>query len=422
MKKILLVTFLSWSFAALCLPPIPASEKSESMVFHNATIHLGNGKVLENATIAFSEGKITRVGHFRMAWQPTDIDLKGKHVYPGFILANSDIGLNEVGAVKATLDGRETGQMNPNLRSIVAYNTDSEKTPTLKFNGILLAQTTPQGGLVSGMSSVVQLDAWNWEDAAIKLDDGVHVNWPGKMKASFDFSTFTMKVEKNKKYESQVEKIKSLFVDAKNSTETNLKLDAVKPVYSGDRKVFIHSNEAKAIIESITFFKELGVNNIVLVSAQSTEPVIDFIKESNVPVIVSTTHAKPQRDDSPIDNGFTTAMKLHKAGILVSLAYPGSMSARNLAFVAGTVASYGVDKEQAVAMITGNTAQILGIDKDYGTLEVGKSATLIITEGDALDMKGNVLDSAFIDGRKIDLHGRQQELNDRFLKKYELKN
>jgi imidazolonepropionase-like amidohydrolase len=422
MKKILLITLLTMSFISMSIPPVPASNESVDRVFHNATIHLGNGKVLPNATIAFANGKITRVGYFRMAWQETDIDLKGKHVYPGFILPNSDIGLNEVGAVKATIDGTEVGQLNPNIRSIVAYNTDSEKTPTLKFNGIMLAQTTPQGGLVSGLSSIVQLDAWNWEDAAIKIDDGLHLNWPSKMNSKFDFSTFTMKVEKNDKYEAEVEMIKSLFIDAKNSSQKNLKLDAIKPIFKGQRKVYIHSNEAKSIIDSINYFKELGVDNIVLITGQGAEPVIDFIKQSNVPVIVEATHTNPQREDSPIDNGFTMALKLNKAGVLVALGYPGSMSARNLAFVAGTVAAYGVDKEQAIAMITGNTAQILGLDKLYGTLEVDKSATLIITEGDALDMKGNVLHSAFIDGRPIQLEGRQQQLNKRFLDKYNLEN
>jgi imidazolonepropionase-like amidohydrolase len=231
-------------------------------------------------------------------------------------------------------------------------------------------------------------------------------------------------MQKNKNYTDEVEKIKSLFKSAqsyKQSQVSNLNLSAVSATFTGGRKVYIHTNAPKAIIESINFFKNLGVNNLVLVSGQEVEPVIGFIKQSGVPVIVHSTHALPKRKDSSVDNGYTTAMKLNKAGVLVALAYTDSvMKARNLAFTAGTLVSYGMEKEQALQLITHNTAKILGIDKDYGTLEVGKSATLIITDGDALDMRGNNVESAFIDGRRLELTARQQRLNQRYLDKYEL--
>ena len=429
MKYLITLLLVTCTSVSLALSPQPAGPQEQSVVYHNATIHLGNGKVLENATIAFDKGKITRVGHFRMAWQKGDIDLKGKHVYPGFILPVTGLGLVEVGAIKATIDIKETGQNNANVRSIVAYNTDSEVTPTLKFNGILLAQPTPTGGLISGMSSVVQLDAWNWQDAAVAIDEGVHVNWPLATQAKFDFSTFTVKKQKNKNYKKQLHTIESLFEDAKagvnkQNGKSNLKLDAITPVFDGNRKVYIHSDDAKAIIESINYFQKLGVKNLVLVAGQGIEPVIGFVKQSGVTVIVESTHSLPQREDSSVDAGYTIALKLHEAGILVGLTYPGGMGAmgtRNLPFTAGTLVNYGMEKEQALKLITSNTAKILGIDKDYGTLEVGKSATLFISDGDALDMRSNKLEAAYIDGRKIHLDGRQQALNKRFLDKYDLK-
>lgn len=407
---------------SVALTPVPAADQTQEVVYHNATIHIGNGKVLNNATIAFDKGKITRVGHFRMAWQETDIDLKGKHVYPGFILPLTTLGLTEVSAVKATRDSTEIGNINSNVRSIVAYNTDSEIIPTMKFNGILLAQPTPQGGLVSGLSSIVQLDAWNWEDAVVSMDDAVHVNWPNYIQAKFDYSTYTVKTEENKNYKKQLSQIKSLFNDAKsvinNDKEANIKLSAVRPVFEQKRKLYLHVSSSKSIIDSITFFQDLGVENIVLVTGQEIEPVIDFVKHSQVPVIVNGVHNLPKQDDSSVDAGYTIAVKLHKAGVLVALTYPSAMSGRNLAFTAGTLVSYGLEKEQAVQMITGNSAKILGIDKSYGTLERGKSATLIITDGDVLDMRGNTLTAAYINGRKLNLSGRQQELNKRYLNKY----
>jgi len=429
MKYLMTLLLLCISPVLFSLSPKPAAKQDKPVVYNNATIHLGTGKVLKNATIAFDKGKIIRVGHFRMAWQKGDIDLKGKHVYPGFILPVTGLGLVEVGAIKATIDVQETGQNNANVRSIVAYNTDSEVTPTVRFNGVLLAQPTPTGGLVSGLSSIVQLDAWNWEDAAVVVDDALHINWPLAKQAKFDFSTFTVKQEKNKNFSKQLDTIKSLFADAKaelskTDTQENLKLKAVMPVFNASRRVYVHTNNAKAIIESITYLQSMGMKNIVLVTGQGVEPVIGFMKESGVPVIVTSIHSLPQREDSSVDDGYDIAVKLNKAGILVGITYSGSMAvmgAKNLPFNAGTLVNYGMEKEQALKLITSNTAQILGIDKDYGTLEVGKSATLFISDGDALDMRGNKLEAAYIDGRKIQLDGRQQALNKRFLDKYDLK-
>lgn len=428
MKHLITLILICTSTVLSALPPQPVDPQEKAVVYNNATIHLGNGKILENATLAFNKGKITRIGHFRMAWQKDDIDLKGKHIYPGFILPVTGLGLVEVGAVKATIDIQETGQNNANVRSIVAYNTDSEVTPTVRFNGVLLAQPTPTGGLVSGLSSIVQLDAWNWEDAAVSIDDGLHINWPLAKQAKFDFSTFTVKQVVNKNFDKQLNILKSLFADAKagltnTDDQENLKLKAVMPVFNGSRRVYVHSDNAKAIIESITYLQSMGIQNIVLVTGQGVEPVIDFVKESGVPVIVNSVHSLPEREDSSVDDGYNIAVKLDKAGIMVGVTYSGSMDvmgARNLGFNAGTLVNYGMDKEQALKLITSNNAKILGIDKNYGTLEVGKSATLFISDGDALDMRSNKLEAAYIDGRKIQLDGRQQELNQRFLDKYKL--
>ncbi len=426
MKKISVLTFLLLAMSiSMALPPEPG-KLSKGAFYYNANIHLGNGKVMQGAAFAFAEGKIVAMGYFKRRFQESDINLQGKHIYPGFILPNTNLGLTEVGAIKATKDDAEVGQLNPNVRSIVAYNTDSEITPTLKFNGILIAQVTPVGGLVSGLSSVVQLDAWNWQDALIKTDDGLHISWPSATQNHFDEATFKVKRQKNKQYTEQIEQIKALFIDAKNKTltkaqSTNLKLQAVVPVLKGERKLYIHSDTPKSIIASISFFHEIGINNIVLVTSQGVEPVIDFIKQNNIPVILTGTHILPNRSDRSVDAGYKTAIKLHNAGILVALGYAGVMSSRNLAFSAGTLVSYGMDKEQALSLITANTAKILGIDDKYGTLANGKSATFFISQGDALDMKGNQLIEAYIDGRKINLAGRQQTLNQRFSKKYQLK-
>ncbi|MFC3193617.1 amidohydrolase family protein [Marinicella sediminis] len=419
MKKVITTTLMMCSMAASALTPAPAA-KPVDQVFINANIHVGNGEVLENAQFAISDGKISRAGYYRMALDGSEIDLKGQHIYPGFILASTNLGLTEVDSVKATIDATETGQLNPNVRALIAYNTDSERIPTMRFNGILLAQTTPSGGLVSGTSSVVQLDAWNWEDAVVKADDGLHINWPAEWSKRFDFSTFTMQLKKDDKYTEKTDQIKALLADARSTGhDNNVKLNAVKPVFSGQKKVFIHTNNPKSIIEAISHIKSMGIDDPVLVTGQAAGSVIEFLQEQQISVIINGTHALPQLSDDSIDERYSLPARLLQAGIQTALTYPGSMSSRNLAFAAGSTVAYGLSTEQALQMITGTAAQILGIDDQYGTLEVGKSATFFISQGDALDMRGNVVEQAYIDGRPVELHTRQQELYERYKEKYD---
>lgn len=420
--KVLLITIsLMPGFNALALTPAPNSQKPVEVVYINANIHVGNGQVLNNAQFAIADGVIKRAGYYKMPYTGKEIDLKGQHIYPGFILTNTNLGLAEIDAVRATNDSSETGQLNPNIRSIVAYNTDSERIPTMRFNGILLAQTKPSGGLISGTSSVVQLDAWNWEDAAVKIDDGMHINWPAEWAKRFDFSTFTMQLKQDKKYQLKLNQIKQLFADGQSDTTgINVKLNAVKPVIDGQIQVFIHTDNPKSIIESINYFKSIGINKPVLVTGQAVGQVIDFVKDSGVNVILESVHDLPQQNDSSVDSAYALPAKLLKAGITTALSYPGSMSSRNLAFTAGTTAAYGNDRNQALTMITLNPAKILGIDDQYGSLEIGKSATFFISDGDALDMRSNIVKEAYIDGRPIELHTRQQELYKRYKDKYQL--
>src|SRR5690606_13421417 len=158
----------------------PAPKQTQAISIEGATAHLGNGKVIDNALIMFNDGKLTFVGSAltKIARQGTIINAKGKHIYPGFIAPNSTLGLVEIDAVRATEDENEVGTMNPHIRSLIAYNTESKVVESMRINGVLMGQITPRGGRISGTSSVVQFDAWNWEDAVIKEDDGIHINWP----------------------------------------------------------------------------------------------------------------------------------------------------------------------------------------------------------------------------------------------------
>jgi len=433
LRLVLMAVLISAIPAVGAMPPTPAPPQKQGITITHATLHTGDGRVLNNAQISFENGVITEVASGRLPLVKANhriIDAKGAAVYPGFILPVTDLGLREVDSLKATLDAREVGQMNPNVRSIVAYNAESERIPTMKFNGILLAQTTPQGGLVSGTSSVVQLDAWNWEDAAVKTDDAVHVNWPARSRLQFDLGTFMVSMKKDKDFAKKTRQIKELFRDAKSwwqkppADRTNQKLASLGGVFEGDKKLYIHAVDPKGVIESINFFKQIGkdnalANNLVLVTGAAVKPVVDFVKQQQVPVIVTSVHDLPHQKDASIDEAYALPAFLRQHGIKTGLAYQAGMSAsaRNLAFTAGTAATYGLNDEQAIKMITLDNAAILGIDDKYGSVEKGKSATLFISRGNALDMDGNQLTHAFIDGREIDLNGKQQQLYRKYGKK-----
>ena len=406
--------------------PVPALPQQGPIMLVGGTAHLGNGSVVDNAVIAFDKGKLTIVSGSdnsdRSGYKV--IDVTGKHVYPGFILANSQVGLIEVSSVRAMSDNRERGSINPNVRSIIAYNTDSEFPATFRFNGILLAETTPTGGVISGSSSVVEMDGWNWEDAAHTMDMAIHLNWPSRMTSRFDFATFTRKTEPNKNYAKTVDGISKHFEDATSygkltNKPSNLKMDAMQGLFTGEKVLMIHTNGQKGIVESVKFAQLHGVQKITVITDDAAWYARDFLKENKIPVILPPTHSTPPRADSDYDFAFKLPALLADAGVSVSLSHSGMLSlARNLPFFAGTAAAYGMGKEEALMLITSNPAKDLGIDSRVGTLEVGKDATLFVSEGDALDFRTNILSHAFISGKEIVLDSKQEELFQRFSRKY----
>ncbi|MGC1633424.1 MAG: amidohydrolase family protein [Gelidibacter sp.] len=406
----------------------PASKQSKQIAITGATAHLGNGKVVENSLIIFKDGKLTTVS----SGTPTDlsgmevINASGKHVYPGFIVPSSTLGLAEIDAVKASVDDREMGEMNPHIRSIIAYNAESKLVESMRPNGVLLGQIVPKGGRISGTSSVVQFDAWNWEDATVKVNDGIYLNWPSSFSRGRWWLGEDAGLKSNDKYSEQVAEVVSFFNETKaysagDKATVNLPYGATQGLFDGSKKLYINVNDEKGITDAIHFAKNNKVQHLVIVGGSEAYKVADLLKQNNIPVIVQRVHSLPNQEDDDYDMPYKLASLLVKKGILVALNANGDMermSSRNLPFYAGTTVVYGLDKEEALKLITSNTAKILGIDKDYGTLEEGKSATLFISEGDALDMRTNQLTHAFIDGRLVSLDTHQTELYHRYDEKY----
>lgn len=410
------------------------TAKPKSVLYMNATAHIGNGKVIENAAVGVKDGKLALVADatvIRIAAgvYDTTIYLAGKHIYPGFICPDNRIGLTEVDAVRATADYAEVGRLNPNVRSLISYNTDSKIIPTIRANGVLLTQTAPVGGLVSGSSSVMRMDGWNWEDAVYKADDGIFVNWPRSSYVTGVWYDDEQPLVKNDAKTRDLTELRNFFKEAKAYAEIekpsplNLRFEAVKGLFTGKQTLFIRADRANQITEAVLFAEELGIKRIVISGGRQADKVADFLVQHNVPVILTRLNSLPDMPEDDIDAIYRLPFKLKEKGVLFCLGYEGDMEvmgSRNLAFMAGTASAYGLSKEDALACITLNAAKILGIDATTGSLEVGKDATFFISNGDALDMLGNQLQAAYINGVAVDLETHQKALYRKYMTKYGL--
>ncbi|MFK7934694.1 MAG: amidohydrolase family protein [Saprospiraceae bacterium] len=427
--KFIYTLLLSCIALSLFAQRTPAARQSQPILITGATIHIGNGQVIENGVIAFEDGSLSIVGD--QTAMPTNaekyqtINASGKHIYPGLIAPNSQLGLVEIGAVRSTRDSREVGNLNPNIRSIIAYNTDSKVTPTIRSNGVLLSQITPQGGRIPGQSSIVELDGWNWEDAAYATDDAIHLNWPGLFRRTGWWGE-PGPIKKNDKYAEQVRDVKTFMQEAKAYSEMdksaikekNLKFEAMRGLFDGSKNLMIHANLVKTIQEATLLVESMGIQPI-FVGGRDSWMITDFLKKHQVEIILAPTQDLPAYEDSDVDQPFKTAGVLQAAGISFAFSGEGSWQQRNLMFQAGQSVGFGLDYEAAISALTLNTAKILNIADKVGSLETGKDATLIVVAGDVLDMRTNKVEQAFIRGKQIDLGNKQKDLYKKFEAKYE---
>ena len=404
-----------------------AVNAQNATLFIGATAHLGNGEVIETSAISIKNGKFEMVADAtKIRINPSAFDtiykLHSKHIYPSFIVPNTTLGITEIDAIRATKDFRETGGINPNVRTLIAYNTDSKLTKTVRSNGVLIAQVTPRGGRISGQSSVMCLDGNNWENAVLRSDDGIHLNWPHSF-YNTGWWAEPGETKENKDYTTNVNDIKLFFDKAKSYAQSSnlmdLKFESMRNLFDGGKTLFIHVNNASDMRDAIEFTKEYNIIKKVLVGAEDALKITSLLIKENIPLILNRVHRLPKSQDSPVDEQFTQAKKLEEAGVLFCLSYKGdmeAMGARNLPFTAGTTVAYGQEYEKAVQSITLNTAIILGISDLVGSIETGKNATFFISSGDALDMRTNNVEQAFIDGISINLNNHQKVLFDKYRK------
>ncbi len=428
---VLLTVFLSIKNLAAS-DQIPAAKQDHPIALIGGTIHTVTGSTIKNGVIVFVDGKITAIGtNVELPEGTEQINVQNKHIYPGMIAAYTTLGLVEVSSVRATRDMAEIGDINPSVRAEAAINPDSELFPVARANGITLALSVPEGGLIAGTSALVMLDGWSWEDMTLKAPVGLHINWPN-MGVTTSRRIRRSKEEQLKRRDEALQKISDAFAEARAYLkakeaesqkgvpyhDTDLRWEAMIPVLKKEVPVFLHAYEIRQIQAAVDWASGEDLN-VVLVGGYDAWRVTDLLKENNIPVIVAGIHRVPMRRWEDYDLPFALPAKLYEAGVDFCIAdRAGSSNVRNIPYQAANAAAYGLPKAEALKAVTLYPAQILGVSDQVGSLDVGKDATLIVTDGDPLEIMTQV-EGEFIQGRKIDLTSKHTQLYEKYKTKYE---
>ncbi|MGH7178645.1 MAG: amidohydrolase family protein [Tepidisphaeraceae bacterium] len=430
-----------FALVAIALPThgsdqIPAKPQDHPILLSGGDVYTVSGDVIRNGQVLFDKGKIVSVGqHVDGSSGAQVIDCTGKRVYPGLIDASTDIGLVEIDSIRATRDGAETGQVNPNVRAEVAVNPDSELIPVARTNGVLLSVTVPTGGLLSGTSALIQLDGWTWEDMTVKAPVAMHLVWPGMAPRRAWWMRET-EAEQAKKREESLRQITQIFSDARaylDATKADgpasgadspamrpdfdARWNAMLPLLRREIPLVVSADEVQQIQGAVAFAQKQNVRLIIL-GGYDAPLCADLLRKYHVPVIVDGVQRLPQRRGSAYDEPFTLPQRLRELGIPFAISGSrGASLARNLPYHAATAVAFGLPADEALRSITLYPAQILGVSERVGSIEPGKDATLIVCNGDVLETPTHV-EQAFVQGRAIDLSNRQTRLWEKYREKY----
>ena len=404
--------------ALACLIPslpaaeIPGDKQNQPVALIGGTVHRIDGPA-EVANLVFDNGKILTIGGV-IPDDAQQIDVKGHHVYPGLIDADSTMGLVEINAVRATRDDSEVGLLNPNARAAVAFNPDSEIIPVTRANGLLFANVVPRGSFVTGQSSLIMLDGWNIEDMTVKADTGLHITWP--------------RIEPGKRTNERIDEVAKLLKQARayhelrkaeHTARFDPRLESLGPLLRRESKLFVHANSLLSI-QSAVAFAEQHRADLVIVGGYDAPRAARLLKRHKVRVIITGTHRLPRHRHAPYDEPFTVPRRLHEAGVRFCISSGGrfgASNARNLPHHAATAAAFGLPAEVALRSITLSAAQILGAAGQIGSLTSGKDATLFVADGDILEVATQVT-HAFVQGRDVSLENRHTRLYKKFRTKH----
>ena len=401
-------------------PEIPGAPQAQPIAIVDATLHPVSRPAIEGGSIVFEQGRITSVGQdIQIPAAAKVISAAGKHVYPGLFNAQSSLGLIEVNAVRASDDRGEVGSWNMNVRAEVAVNPDSELIPVTRSGGVLMNLTIPAGGLLSGTSAVLQLDGWTTEDLTLHAPAAMHLRWPS-LAAARHFDDDKQEKDSQQRRDEQLRRIEDVFEKADayrqakladSDLPVDLRWQAMLRVLDGDLPLMVTANRASQIQSAVAFGSRWNVRLILLGGNDAVE-CAELLKQADVSVVVDGVYRLPLRRDAPYDHRYTLPARLQQAGIRFCIAAPGKFggpNVRNLPYHAAMAVAFGLTERDALKAITLTPAEMLGMADRVGSLEAGKLATLIVTDGPIFDTGTNVT-QAFVQGRMVDLGNRHKRL------------
>jgi imidazolonepropionase-like amidohydrolase len=401
---------------------VPAKAQEKPLLLTGLTIHPATGTVSQDSDVLIVNGKIAALGPDLAAPEgATVLALDGKHLYPGMIALANKLGLIEIELVRATDDSTEVSQTNPDLSAKVAYNADSEVIPTIRSNGFAYSMIYPSGSMLMGQSSLMQLDAWNYLDAVVADGTGLHVRWPNASTLGSRWNP-TPADEVRKANAKQLEALQQHFKDAKayydaEKAGLNRGIDSrwheMLAVFDAKRPVFVHADDERQIRQAMLLAKEYGLK-LTIVGGRDSWRMADELATAKVAIIYTAPYGLPSRVDENYKQAFITPKVLQDAGVQYALSLDGYWDTRNLVFAAGQAISYGLTPEQALRSVTINAAQIAGVADKIGSIEVGKAASLVVSEGDIFDYLGHKVTHLWIDGREVDLNNRHKQLHHKY--------
>ena len=401
---------------------VPGKAQSGPLLLTGLTVHTVTNGVKNDTDVLIVDGKIAALGQDLTEPEgATVLALDGKHLYPGLIALANQLGLIEIEAVRATDDSTEVTQTNPDIKAKVAYNADSEVIPTIRSNGFAYSMVYPSGSMLMGQSSLMQLDAWNYQDAVVADGTGLHVRWPN---ASTLGSRWNPKPadEVRKANAKQLEKLQQYFKDAKayydaEQAGLNKGVDSrwheMLSVFDGKRPLFVHADDERQIRQAMLLANEYQLK-LTIVGGRDSWRLADELSAAKVAVIYTAPYGLPTRGDENYSQAFVVPKTLQDAGVQYALSLDGYWDTRNLVFAAGQAISFGLTPEQALRSVTINAAQIAGVADKIGSIEVGKAASLVVSEGDIFDYLGHKVTHLWIDGRAVDLNNRHKQLHDKY--------
>ena len=431
MKPVISARLASWFSAGVLSISVLSAAESNSVLIQNVTIHPVTAPDIQNGAVLVVDGKIAEIGtKIEARGGARVVDGHGLQLYPGLINAATNVGLSEISSLRDTVDLDEMGVFNPELRAEVAFNPSSEHVDVTRASGITTVISLPGSGgrggfgggdgtVITGQGALMHLEGWTWEEMAVKPSAVMDMLFPEIQTVPRQFAALMgtparTYADEEKQYKQRLAQVSDFFEQARRYEKAkaaggpdfrhDVRLEAMIPVIDGKQPLFVRAEKEKAIKDAVEFADKEKVK-IIIADPREMGSTGRLLKAKNIPVVLGKTFQLPMRDDDPYDAAYTLPNEFYKAGVKICFGTFDVEFARNVPFEAAQAVAFGLPHDEALKALTINSAEILGAADQVGSIEKGKLADLILTDGDPMEAKTNIK-HMFIAGREVNLQSR----------------